>query len=170
MFVAETGHICVNLGFAGYVLGRWFIKVICLEWQSRVGKNNMDTVGDLLARIKNAYRAGLEKVGLAYSKQGQSILELLVKEGYLAGVEVVDVDGKSFKRLEVVLKYEGAKGAVTDLRRVSKPGLRVYKKGRLLPRVLNGLGIAIVSTPKGIMTDKQARKEGVGGEIMAYVW
>ena len=107
---------------------------------------------------------------MPYSKQSLAVAELLVREGYLEKVEVVDVDGKSFKKLEVVLKYEGKKGAVSDLKRVSKPGLRVYSKGKMLPRVLNGLGIAVISTPKGIMSDKQARKEGVGGEVMAYVW
>lgn len=130
----------------------------------------MDTVGDMLTRIKNAYRASLGKVSLPYSKQSLAIAKLLLKEGYLEGVVVVDIDGKSFKMIEITLKYEGKKGAVCDVKRVSKPGLRVYSKGKMLPRVLNGLGIAVISTPKGIMSDKQARKEGVGGEVMAYVW
>lgn len=130
----------------------------------------MDTVADLLSRIKNAYMARLERVKLTYSKQNLALAKLLVKEGYLQEIVVVDEDGKSFKVIEATLKYVDGRASVTDLKRVSKPGLRVYSKGKALPRVLNGLGIAIVSTPKGIMADKAARKEGLGGEVMAYVW
>lgn len=129
----------------------------------------MDTVGDSLIRIKNGYLAGKDSVVLSYSKVVLSICKLLAKEGYL-------IEAKEDKKsITVALKYDGAthakrKAAVTDVKRISKPGLRVYKSKGSLPWVLNGLGVAIVSTPKGIMTDRQARKEGVGGEIMAYVW
>ena len=130
----------------------------------------MDTVGDLLARIKNAYMAKLEKVVLPYSKQNLALTEVLAEEGYIQSYDETLVDGKTFKRIEAVLKYEGRKAVLSNLKRISKPGLRVYSDRKHLPRVLNGLGIAIISTPKGIMTDKKARKLGFGGEVMAYVW
>lgn len=132
-----------------------------------------DTVADALIRIKNGYRAQKSGVTLVYSKLVAAICELLEKEGYIENFKVID-DG-SKKTIAVTLKYEGGvgtfrKAVLSDVKRVSKPGLRVYKGARSLPYVLNGLGIAIISTPKGIMTDKQARKEGLGGEVMAYVW
>lgn len=130
-----------------------------------------DSVGDALIRIKNGYLARRSEVALSYSKLVLAICKLLLKEGYIASFK------QDKNQLLVTLKYESEKNsssqkscAVTDVKRISKPGLRVYKSKKSLPYVLNGLGIAIVSTPKGIMTDKQARKEGVGGEIMAYVW
>lgn len=123
-----------------------------------------DSVADALIRIKNGYLARKSEVTLSYSKLVISICKLLLKEGYLSEIK------QEKNQLVVTLKYENRQCAVTDVKRVSKPGLRVYKNKKSLPYVLNGLGIAIISTPKGIMTDKQARKEGVGGEIMAYVW
>jgi small subunit ribosomal protein S8 len=128
-----------------------------------------DIVADSLIRIKNGYMAKRASVEVSYSKLVFSICKLLAKEGYVADVK------ESKGKIEVVLKYDGAtsskkRSAVTDVQRISKPGLRVYKSKKNLPWVLNGLGIAVISTPKGIMTDKQARKEGVGGEILAYVW
>lgn len=135
----------------------------------------MDTVSDALIRIKNAYLAQKRETVLPYSKLIKSICDVLQKEGYVA--EVKEVKDGSHPNLAIVLKYDNEhssssnkKAALTNLKRISKPGLRVYKSKTALPYVLNGLGIAIVSTPKGVMTDKQARKEGVGGEILAYVW
>ena len=123
-----------------------------------------DSVGDALIRIKNGYLAGRGEVVLSYSKLVVAIADLLVKEGYA-------VSSKQEKnQVLVTLKYENKKAVLTDVKRISKPGLRVYKNKQSLPYVLNGLGIAIISTPKGIMTDKSARKEGVGGEVMAFVW
>ncbi len=124
----------------------------------------MDTVADALIRIKNGYLARQDKVVLSYSKLVIAICSLLQKEGYLADFKE---DKNSFI---VTLKYEGRDPALVDVKRISKPGLRVYKGNKEIPWVLNGAGIAIISTPRGVMTDKQARKEGVGGEIMAYVW
>ncbi len=123
-----------------------------------------DSVGDALTRIKNGYMASKGEVILSYSKQVLAICKLLIKEGYIESAK------QEKNGIMVTLLYRGKERAVTDIKRVSKPGLRVYKNKNALPYVLNGLGIAVVSTPKGIMSDKQARKEGVGGEIMAYVW
>lgn len=124
----------------------------------------MDTVADTLIRIKNGSLAKRLSVEITFSKLNLAICKLLQKEGYLESVK--EEEGK----ILASLKYQDKKSVITDVKRISKPGLRVYKGKKSLPYVLNGLGIAIISTPKGIMTDRQARKEGVGGEIMAYVW
>lgn len=124
----------------------------------------MDNVSDSLIRIKNGYLAKKEAVELIYSKLILSICELLEKEDFLSSVK------NDKNKIIVGLKYNNKQAVLTDIRRVSKPGLRVYKGKNDLPKVLNGLGLAIVSTPKGVLTDKDARKEGVGGEIIAYVW
>lgn len=124
----------------------------------------MDTVGDSLIRIKNGYLAKKDTVDLIYSKLLMAICSLLEKEGYIESIK------KDKNKLVVKLKYDKKKASLTEVKRISKPGLRIYSGKNDLPRVLNGLGIAIISTPKGVMTDRQARKEGVGGEIMAYVW
>ncbi|MDO8429418.1 MAG: 30S ribosomal protein S8 [Candidatus Daviesbacteria bacterium] len=134
----------------------------CLESESRVGK--MDNVGDLLIRIKNGYMASKKEVLAPYSKLSKSICELLIAEGYIQSCKI---DGNSMK---IILKYENRKPVLTDVTRISKPGKRVYRGSKFIPRVYDGLGIAIVSTPKGVMTDKQARFQKVGGEVMAYVW
>ncbi len=129
----------------------------------------MDKVGDLLIRIKNGYMASLKEVTVSRSKLGAAICELLQKEGYIDGCKVQD------RNIKVTLKYHKEAGslatpALSGVRRISKPGLRVYRGNKDLPWVFDGLGIAIISTPRGIMSDKEARKEKVGGEIMAYVW
>lgn len=124
----------------------------------------MDNVGDLLIRIKNGYMASRKEVEVSYSKLNLAILQLLIDEGYIASFEVAE--GK----VKVVLKYESRKPVMTDVKRISKPSRRVYMGSKRIPRVYDGLGIAIISTPKGIMSDKKARKEGVGGEVMAFVW
>lgn len=110
------------------------------------------------------------EASLPYSKLVEAICLLLQKEGYIEKYETVTPDGKSFKEIKILLKYTNKKPVISGIKRISKPGLRVYKGKKLLPYVLNGMGIAIISTPKGIMTDRQARKEGLGGEIVAYVW
>lgn len=130
----------------------------------------MDIVADSLIRIKNGYLAYREDVVLPYSKLVLSICRLLEQEGFISSFKEEAVEGKSFNQIKVILKYLGKKAALTDVKRISKPGLRVYKSNKTLPRVLNGFGLAIISTPKGVMSDKQARKEGVGGEVMAHVW
>lgn len=131
----------------------------------------MDTIADALIRIKNSYMAYRPETVLSYSKIVRSICDVLVAEGYISSVKEIEAGKRNqFKALQVELKYTNKKPSVTEVKRISKPGLRVYKGRTALPYVLNGLGIALISTPKGIMTDKQARKEGVGGEILAYVW
>ena len=131
----------------------------------------MDTVGDALIRIKNGYLASKPEVVLTYSKLVISICTLLKKEGYITDFkEEKNPKNGAFIQILVTLKYDNRKPVLSQVKRVSKPGLRVYKGKNALPYVLNGLGIAIISTPKGIMSDKQARKEGMGGEVLACVW
>lgn len=124
----------------------------------------MDPIADALIRIKNGYIVGKDKVIIKYSKLILQLLKLLQKEGYIQTVTPKD------QEIMVVLKYVERKPVLTDIKRVSKPSLRVYRGVRKLPIVLNGLGIAIISTPKGIMTNKQARKQQLGGEVLALVW
>lgn len=130
----------------------------------------MDIVADSLIRIKNGYLAYREEVVLPYSKLVLAICKLLQDESFIESFKEKKVEGKNYSNIKVVLKYLGKKPALTDVKRISKPGLRIYKSHKALPKVLNGFGLAIISTPKGVMSDKQARKEGVGGEIMAHVW
>jgi small subunit ribosomal protein S8 len=128
-----------------------------------------DAIADLLTRIRNASAAKHEYVDVPASNMKKAIAQILVDEGYVQSFTVKE-DGKQGV-IRIALKYtEDKKAVITGLRRVSKPGLRIYAKCEELPRVMKGLGIAIVSTPKGVMTDRQARKEKVGGEILAFVW
>ena len=128
-----------------------------------------DPIADMLTRIRNAITAKHADVGMPASKAKKAIAQILLDEGYIAGYE--EIANELQNTLKVTLKY-GAKGekVITGLRRISKPGLRVYAKSNELPKVLNGLGIAIVSTSKGVMTDKTARNLNLGGEVLAYVW
>ena len=128
-----------------------------------------DVIADMLTRIRNASNAKHATVDIPASNMKKSIADILATEGYIAGYEVIE-DGKQ-GTIRVTLKYTGKKvQVIRGIRRVSKPGLRIYSGFEDMPRVMNGLGIAIVSTSKGIMTDKQARKEKVGGEVIAFVW
>lgn len=124
----------------------------------------MDTIADALIRIKNGYLSGSQSVVVIYSKIVLHILKVLEKEGYVSKVSSKD------NTISVELKYDNRQPALTEIKRVSKPSLRVYKGVRQLPHVLNGLGIAIISTPKGVMADKDARKQKLGGEVLALVW
>ncbi len=128
-----------------------------------------DPIADMLARLRNANSAYHEDVAMPHSKIKANIAEILKSEGYIAGYDVVDAEvGKT---LTLQLKYGPSRErSIAGLRRVSKPGLRVYAKSTSLPRVLGGLGIAILSTSNGLLTDRQASKKGVGGEVLAYVW
>ncbi len=125
-----------------------------------------DPIADLLTRIRNGQAAGKVAVTVPSSKQKLAIANLLVKEGYIASVQEV---GDVKKVLEIGLKYYEGKPVVELIHRVSRPGLRIYKKCRDLPRIMNGLGIAVISTSQGIMTDRAARKGGLGGEVICYV-
>ena len=128
-----------------------------------------DVIADMLTRIRNASNAKHATVDIPASNMKKSIAEILVNEGYVKSYQVID-DGKQGV-IRVTLKYgQGKTKVIRGLRRVSKPGLRIYASCEDMPRVMNGLGVAIISTSKGIMTDKQARKENVGGEVIAFVW
>ena len=128
-----------------------------------------DVIADMLTRLRNANDAKHATVDIPASNMKKAIAEILVNEGYVSAFETIE-DGKQ-GIIRVTLKYTGKKQKVLrGIRRVSKPGLRIYAGCEEMPRVMNGLGIAIVSTSKGIMTDKQARKEKVGGEVLAFVW
>ena len=127
-----------------------------------------DVIADMLTRIRNASNAKHQTVDGPASNMKKAIADILVEEGYVKGYQVVE-DGKQ-GIIRITLKYVGKQKAIQGIRRVSKPGLRVYSNCEDMPRVMNGLGVAIVSTSKGIMTDKKARKENVGGEVLAFVW
>ena len=127
-----------------------------------------DVIADMLTRIRNANDAKHETVDIPASNMKKAIAEILVNEGYIKGYQVIE-DGKQGV-IRVTLKYVGKQKVIHGLRRVSKPGLRIYSNCEDMPKVMNGLGIAIVSTSKGIMTDKKARHENVGGEVLAFVW
>lgn len=128
-----------------------------------------DPIADMLTRIRNAGSAKHETVDIPASNMKKAIAEILLKEGYIKAYQLVD-DGTQGV-IRITLKYlPGKEKAIQGLKRVSKPGLRVYAGADELPRVLKGLGIAIISTSRGIMTDKQARAEHIGGEVLAFVW
>ncbi len=127
-----------------------------------------DVIADMLTRIRNANSAKHETVDVPASNMKKAIADILVAEGYIKGYQVVE-DGKQ-GIIRITLKYQNKQRVIKGIRRVSKPGLRIYASCEDMPKVMNGLGIAIVSTSKGIMTDKNARKLNVGGEIVAFVW
>ena len=129
-----------------------------------------DPIADMLTRIRNANTAKHDTVDVPASKMKISIAEILLKEGYIKSFEHVEVGG--FKNIHITLKYGKDKNTkiITGLKRISKPGLRVYASREDLPKVLGGLGTAIISTNKGVLTDKEARKENVGGEVLAFIW
>lgn len=128
-----------------------------------------DSIADMLTRIRNAGAAKHETVDVPASKMKKAIAQILLDEGYIKSFQLIE-DGKQ-GIIRIVLKYgENKTSVISGLRRVSKPGLRIYTNCEDMPEVMKGLGIAIVSTSKGVMTDKQARKENVGGEVLAFVW
>ena len=133
-----------------------------------------DPIADMLTRIRNANQAKHEKVEMPASKAKIEVLEVIRKEGYINGYEVVDgktINGNPCKNIIVTLKYTDKKERVIKgITRISKPGLRTYAKASEMPKVFNGLGVAIVSTSNGVMTDREARKLKIGGEVMAYIW
>lgn len=128
-----------------------------------------DSIADMLTRIRNASTAKHKTVDIPASNLKKEISRILLDEGYIKGIHVIEDDKQGI--IKVVLKYTIAKQSViSGLKRISKPGLRVYTKQNEVPKVLGGLGIAVISTSKGIMTDKKAREEGVGGEVLAFIW
>lgn len=126
----------------------------------------MDTIGDALIRIKNGYMVRKSEVSLRYSKLISEICKLFKKEGYIESYKVDEKD----REITVILKYNARVPSLTNVKRVSRPSLRIYKGAKSLPTVLNGLGIAVISTPQGLMTNKEARKQNLGGEVLALVW
>jgi len=127
-----------------------------------------DPIADMLTRIRNASSAKHATVDIPASNMKKAIAEILLEEGYIKSFQLIKDGIQGI--IKVTLKYNGSQSAITGLRRVSKPGLRVYAGAEELPSVLRGLGVAIISTSKGIMTDKKARAANVGGEVLAFVW
>ena len=126
-----------------------------------------DPISDMLTRIRNAGNAQLPSIELPHSRIKESVAKLLQQQGYIAEVAV---EGDAKKKLKLRLKYNGKKNVIEGLKRVSKPGLRRYVGATEIPRVRGGLGVAIVSTSEGLLTDQQARKKNLGGELLAYIW
>ena len=126
-----------------------------------------DPVADMLTRVRNANLALIPDVEVSHSKMKESIAGILKKEGYIADCHV---EGKTAKKIKLKLKFQGRKGIIAGLKRVSRPGLRRYVGATEIPRVLGGMGTAIVSTSRGVMTGVQARKQSLGGELLCYIW
>jgi small subunit ribosomal protein S8 len=131
-----------------------------------------DPIADMLTRLRNANQAYHDSVTMPHSKLKAGVADILQQEGYITGYRVDDpAEGQVGKTLTVTLKYgQNRERSIAGIRRISKPGLRVYAKHTSLPKVLGGLGIAIISTSQGLLTDRQANQKGVGGEVLAYVW
>ncbi|WGX98031.1 30S ribosomal protein S8 [Nocardioides sp. L-11A] len=130
-----------------------------------------DPIADMLTRLRNANQAYHDAVTMPYSKLKEGVAEILKQEGYITSFAVADNENGVGKLLTVTLKYgRNRERSIAGVRRISKPGLRVYAKHTGLPKVLGGLGVAIISTSQGLLTDRQANQKGVGGEVLAYVW
>lgn len=128
-----------------------------------------DSIADMLTRIRNASSAKHDSVKIPASNMKKAIAQILVDEGYIKNYKVIEDDKQG--TIRVTLKYgEGKTQVITGLRRVSKPGLRIYSNVEDMPKVMKGLGVAIISTSKGVMTDREARKQNVGGEVLAFIW
>ena len=128
-----------------------------------------DPIADMLTRIRNANNAGHKTVEMPASKEKKAIAEIILEEGYINKVDFIDDDKQGI--IKITLKYgENKSKVIAGLKRISKPGLRDYAGNNEIPKVLNGLGVAIISTSKGVLTDKEARRAGVGGEVICYVW
>jgi len=129
-----------------------------------------DPIADMLTRIRNANTAKHDTVDIPASKMKVAIADILVREGYIKKYDIEEVEG--FKTIRIILKYGKDKNVkiITGLKRISKPGLRVYASKDNMPKVLGGLGVAVISTNKGVITDKEAREQNVGGEVLAFIW
>jgi small subunit ribosomal protein S8 len=126
-----------------------------------------DPISDLLTRLRNGGRALQPAIELPHSRIKENVAHILKQQGYVTDVAV---DGKTIKKLKIQLKYQGKKSVIEGLKRVSKPGLRKYVGATEIPRVRGGLGVAVISTSEGVMTDNQARKKNLGGELLCYIW
>ncbi len=131
--------------------------------------NITDPIADMLTRIRNANTSKHKTVDIPASNMKKAIAEILFEEGYIKSFEVIENENQGIIRITIKYDEKGSR-VIAGLKRISKPGLRVYAANDELPKVLNGLGIALISTSKGIMTDKKAREQGIGGEVLAYVW
>ena len=132
---------------------------------------NTDPIADMLTRIRNANMVSHQEVEMPSSKLKVELAKLLKSEGYIADYSESQKDGSAYKTLKIALKYdENQKPVITNLQRVSRPGLRTYTKSKNIPQVLDGMGVAIISTSKGLLTDRKAKKESIGGEILCYIW
>ena len=131
--------------------------------------NITDPIADMLTRIRNANASKIKSVDVPASNMKKAIASILLKEGYIKASEEIKDDTQGIIRITLKYDEKGAK-VISGLKRISKPGLRVYASKEKLPKVLNGLGIALISTPKGVLTDKEAREQNVGGEVLAYIW
>ena len=130
-----------------------------------------DPIADMLTRIRNANTAHFDTISMPGSKLKESLAAILADEGYIKGYQVNDDPAKPGKTLEITMKYTpDRERTISGIKRISKPGLRIYAQADKLPRVLGGLGVAVVSTSKGLMTDREARKRRIGGEVLCYVW
>lgn len=133
--------------------------------------NITDPIADMLTRIRNANIAMHDDVSMPSSKLKEAVAAILLREGYIEEFNVTDVEGKPFKKLNIKMKYSPKRERViTGIKRISKPGLRIYKSSSDMPRVLGGMGISIISTSKGVVTDREARAGHIGGEILCEVW
>ena len=135
-----------------------------------INKTTNDPVSDFLTRIRNGLMVRKDKVAIPYSKLKHNLAELLRNEGYINDVKVINEDDAALKSIVVDLKYVNKEPVISGIRKVSKPGLRKYSKAKYAPRVFSGLGISVLTTSKGLLTDRKARQEGVGGEILCQVW
>jgi len=126
-----------------------------------------DPISDMLTRLRNGGRALQPHIELPHSRLKENIAQILKREGYVSDVMV---DGSAVKKIKIRLKYNGKKNVIEGMKRISKPGLRKYVGATKIPRVRGGLGVAVISTPEGVMTDVQARKKNLGGELLCYVW
>ncbi|MEI8126713.1 MAG: 30S ribosomal protein S8 [Actinomycetota bacterium] len=130
-----------------------------------------DPIADMLTRIRNANSAMFDSVSMPGSKVKESLAKILQREGFISSYDVKTIDGKPGTTLEIQLKYSiDRKRTIMGIKRISKPGLRIYKKADQMPKVLGGVGVAVVSTSHGLMTDKEARRQKLGGEVLCYVW
>ncbi|AZG68744.1 30S ribosomal protein S8 [Mycoplasma struthionis] len=133
----------------------------------------IDPIADMFVRMKNAISRKYHEVVIPHSVKKTKILEIIKAEGYITDFAVVEPEGKGFKQIKITLKYKGLnqnQSAISGIKRVSKPGLKVYSSADKLPRVLSGYGTAIISTSKGLLTDKEARNQNLGGEVVAFIW
>ena len=144
--------------------------MVVKDSKTKTNKVSNDPVSHCLTRIRNEVTIKKNKVDVPFSKLKLALIDLLQKEGYIKSYEVINIDTPSMKSIIIELKYVQGESAIKGLKRVSKPGLRKYSKSKYVPRILNGLGICVISTNKGLITDRKARAEKCGGEILCTVW